>query len=48
LRVDVDEDDLDRHLVGLVGGDHLAHAVEDHLEALRQAALAAADHPLAT
>ena len=23
LRVDVDEDDLDRHLVGLVGGDHL-------------------------
>jgi hypothetical protein len=48
LRIDVDEDDLDRHLVGLVGGDHLAHAVEDDLEALRQAALAALDAAAAT
>jgi hypothetical protein len=38
LRVDVDEDDFDRRLLRLVGGDDLGQAVEDGLDPLRQAA----------
>jgi hypothetical protein len=38
LRVDVDEHDLDRGLVGLVALHHLADAVKQHLQPRRQVA----------
>jgi enoyl-CoA hydratase/carnithine racemase len=51
LRVDVDEHDLDRRAVRLVARGDLAHAVEDDLQAQRQAPLSTASVlivPLAT
>jgi hypothetical protein len=36
LRVDVDENDLDRGRIRLVALDHLAHTFKQHLEPARQ------------
>jgi hypothetical protein len=39
LRIDVDEDLLDRRLVRLIGGDHLTDAGEQRLDTFGQALL---------